>query len=432
MADIYNCIDDRHAQEFAQHDPEIIALNVRSIDLSWSSKYRSGEEIENDDVLFILDRLNWTVTRLHSGRINDHTLKKVMKLGGGWHITPFYGLADRTEINYFRLKPDNPAAHWSNGKVSTDKYIGAVGDLPRAYCPNVPEAIWAVIAARYGVEKTGIDFWEWILDHPEIPVIITEGEKKAYGGLTAAYVVISLPGIDCGYKSSSDSDDGSGGRLTLIPDLQALAEGGRIIYIAFDRDSNPQTVKRVQRARKELARLFGEFGCEVRSIKWEEKYKGLDDFFFERGKEALDKAIESAQDITPKIQGEGEKKESIPSALEMSKNVFKDLFDNVIRFDASVKQYWRYDGNGKWVNCSDEYIFGIVQEYLEETVSNFSPSYVRNVIEFARKDFLHEGWTEASNLLYTPFTNGVLELRTGQLLAHSADYGFTWQLPRPY
>jgi hypothetical protein len=145
-----NLIDDRHVQDFAQHDPEIISLNVRSIDLSWSSNYRSGEEIENDDILFILDRLNWNVTRLHNGRINDHTLKKVAKLGGGWHTLPFYGLVDRTQTNYRRLKPDKPTARWSNGKVKADKYLGAVGESPRAYCPNVPESIWAVTAARYG------------------------------------------------------------------------------------------------------------------------------------------------------------------------------------------------------------------------------------------------------------------------------------------
>jgi putative DNA primase/helicase len=54
------------------------------------------------------------------------------------------------------------------------------------------------------------------------------------------------------------------------------------------------------------------------------------------------------------------------------------------------------------------------------------------VIEFARKDFLHEGWIEASSLLFVPFSDGVLELATLQLLEHSPDYGFTWQLPRPY
>ena len=419
--------------DFKQHNQEILSLNVRSVDLSWSTKYHGGEEIENEDVLFILESLNWTVTRMHNGRVNDNTLKKMKKLEGGWHITPFYGLADRSEINYFRFKPQNPTVHWSNGKVSTDKYIGAVGELPRAYCPNVPEALWATIAVRYSVEKLGNDFWDWILDHPEIPIIITEGEKKAFAGLMAAYVVISLPGIDSGYKSLSDNDDGSGSQLSLIPDLQALATDGRTIYIAFDRDSNPQTVKRVQRARQKLARLFGEFGCETRSIRWDEQYKGLDDFFFGAGQVAFDRAIENAQDITVKIEeGDKDKKESIPSALAMSKKVFKDLFEDAIRFDASCKQFWRYDGKGKWITCSNEYIFYEVRKYLEEAIDTFSPSYVRNVIEFAIGEILHEGWTEASNLLYLPFTNGVLELKTGQLLDHSPDYGFTWQLPRPY
>ncbi len=40
--------------DFKQHDREILSLNVRSVDLSWSTKYHGGEEIENEDVLFIL------------------------------------------------------------------------------------------------------------------------------------------------------------------------------------------------------------------------------------------------------------------------------------------------------------------------------------------------------------------------------------------
>jgi putative DNA primase/helicase len=424
-------ISNKHIQEFGRHDPDLLSLNVGEVDLSWTSQYRGGEEIENEDILFILEKLHWGVNRLANGRINNSTLDRVKKMLGSWYIQPFYGLADRAQTNYFRFKPENPPADWKKPGKSK-RYLGAEGESPRAYCPNVSEAIWAVIAVRYDVEKSGDNFWEWIVNHTEIPVVLTEGEKKAYAGLAAGYAVISLPGIDCGYKSSSSNDDGSDGRLALIPDLEILATEGRTILIAFDRDATPQTVKRVQRARKELAKLFAQLGCETRSVKWDEPYKGFDDFIFGAGQEALDKAIEFAQNLTPKIQAEGEQKESIPSALEMSKKVFKDLFEDVIRFDASIKQYWRYDGKGMWVICSDEYIFGTVQEYLEEAVSTFSPSYVKNVIEFAKKDFLHEGWTEASSLLYIPFTNGVLEVKSRQLLPHAPDYGFTWQLPRLY
>jgi putative DNA primase/helicase len=424
-------IDCLQTEEFAAHNPELLKLNVRSLDLSWNTQYRGGEEIENEDILFVLEQLKWETTRLANGRINNSTLDRVRKMNGGWHTLPFYGLADRAQIDYFRFKPANPPADRQKpGKVQ--KYLGAQGVSPRVYCPNVTEAVWATIAVRYGVEKAGSDFWEWILDHPEIPVIITEGEKKAFSGLSAGYVVVSLPGIDCGYKSSSDNDDGSEANLALIPDMEELTIGGRTILIAFDRDSNTQTIKKVQRARKKLAKLFTQSGCETRSIKWNEQYKGLDDFIFGAGQESLDLAIESAQNITPKMKEEGAAKYDDPSALEMSKKVFKALFEDEIRFDASIKQYWRYDGKGKWITCSDEYIFGIVQTYLEEELETFTPTYVRNTIEFGKKDFLHEGWTEASNLLYLPFENGVLELKTKQLLEHDPDYGFTWQLPRPY
>lgn len=62
----------RHIEDFkaSEIDPELIDLNIRSVDLSWSSKYRGGEEIENEDIFLILESLNWTVTRLANGRIN--------------------------------------------------------------------------------------------------------------------------------------------------------------------------------------------------------------------------------------------------------------------------------------------------------------------------------------------------------------------------
>ena len=142
--------------------------------------------------------------------------------------------------------------------------------------------------------------------------------------------------------------------------------------------------------------------------------------------------VEKQKAEKQKAEKQKAEKQKALSALEMSKKVFRDLFENVIRFDASVKQYWRYDGRGKWVTCSNEYIFREVRKYLEKTIATFSPSYVRNVIEFAIGEILHEGWTEMSSLQYMPFENGVLEMKTKQLLPHSPDYGFTWQLPRPY
>ena len=111
-------------EEFQQHDPDLVKLNIDRVDLSWVSQYRSGEEIENEDISFILEKLNWGVNRLANGRINNSTLDRVRKMGGGWHITPFYGLADRAQIDYFRCKPYNAPADWKKaGKVQ--KYLSA-------------------------------------------------------------------------------------------------------------------------------------------------------------------------------------------------------------------------------------------------------------------------------------------------------------------
>jgi putative DNA primase/helicase len=419
-------------QDFTDHDRELINLNIRGVDLSWATDAQDGAEVENDDIPFILESLGWNIDRQHNGQIKKATIDKVLRMHGGWCITPSFGLADRRQINYFRFKPENPPADWKKPGKS-QKYLGAVGDSPRAYLPNVPIEIWQKVADRYQVLVDGDCFGTWLLSHSEIPVISTEGEKKALAALAAGYAAVSLPGIDCGYRSISEKEDGSEGRLELIPDLEALATNGRRILIAFDRDSSPKTVKRVQQARRKLAQLFADVGSETYSIKWPEQFKGLDDFIFGAGQEALDRAFESAHNITPQVSTDTEdKRPKIPPALAISKLVFADLFAEKIRFDASIKQYWRYDGRGKWVVCSDEFVFGIVQEYLEESIEAFSPAYVRNVIEFARKDFLHEGWTEASSLFYLPFSNGVLEMASNRLLPHSPDYGFTWQLPREY
>jgi hypothetical protein len=81
-------IDYLQTEEFADHDPELLKLNVCSLDLKWISEYRGGEEVENQDILFVLEQLNWSINRLANGRINNFTLDRVRKMMGGWYILP--------------------------------------------------------------------------------------------------------------------------------------------------------------------------------------------------------------------------------------------------------------------------------------------------------------------------------------------------------
>jgi len=293
-------LPENHQKEFNSSaiDKELVDLNIGAVDLSWTF----DNDLENEDIGFILERLNWNTSRKNDGRLRDNTIASVLKLEGGWFIKPFWSLADRQITDYFRFKPDCPQPDpKKNGKLK--KYLGAVSSPVCLYTPNVPRQIWEKIANRYGVEIEGNNFWEWILGHPEIPAIPTEGEKKALCGLSAGFLTVSLPGIDCGYKSVFDAD-GEGKHLELIPDLAALAEGGRGFLIAFDRDANPKTIQRVARSRQKLAMLLDELGSDTYTINWSDKYKGFDDFIANSKPEEIEKAIDAAVNITPKAKTE--------------------------------------------------------------------------------------------------------------------------------
>jgi P4 family phage/plasmid primase-like protien len=210
-----------------------------------------------------------------------------------------------------------------------------------------------------------------------------------------------------------------------LADVVLVPDGGAI--------SNTQTMGAYEKAND----LLKSWNKELSALWWDQTSKESGDID-EIGTDTALRVIKweslpCASTSEKQAKNDDENEEKNPSPLAVSKLLAADLFDEKIRFDASTKQYWRYDGRGKWLVCSDEYIFGAVQDYLEEICpKDFSTSYVTNAIKFALKNFLHEGWTEASSLQYLPFANGVLELASNKLLPHSPDYGFTWQLPRDY
>jgi putative DNA primase/helicase len=402
---------------------EVAELNIYDVgDVSYVA---SGKDRENDNLFDLIDKLGLADHRVNGGQISRSVTTRVRKYAGGWANRLFYGLADRGDCNFFHFKPCNPEKDYKGRIV---KYVGAPGVSSPLFTSNVPESIWAVIACRYSVEKTGSNFWEWILDHPEIPVIVTEGLKKGLSGISAGYPVAAINGCYGGYISLKE-DDGTSQGHQLIPDLKALAEGGRTIYLALDRDINGKTKRTVHKATKVLASLLAEQNCEVYSIKWDNNhFKGLDDFIAGAGVDALKLAIENATNITPQPKSE---KQKLPPPLEVAAVVADRLF-NTLRYDASTSEWWKYDGMGKWAPTYEVSVFKLVTEFLDQTLPAFLPSYVENVIKFARNSALVESWDEASSLNFIPFINGVLNLKTNELLPHSPDYNFTWRLPRSY
>ncbi|MGK7951561.1 MAG: plasmid replication protein, CyRepA1 family [Xenococcaceae cyanobacterium] len=126
-------------------------------------------------------------------------------------------------------------------------------------------------------------FWSWVIDNPSIPLIITEGAKKAGCLITASYVAIALPGINNGYRQERDNWGNKIGKPSLIPQLEVFAHPDREIIFCFDQDEKPATIKNVRRAIAKTGRLFTNKGCKVSVITWNTPEKGVDDLIVAKG-----------------------------------------------------------------------------------------------------------------------------------------------------
>lgn len=141
-------------------------------------------------------------------------------------------------------------------------------------------------------------FWEWVINHPEIPIVITEGVKKAACLLTASYVALALPGIFNGYRQPSSEMGQPTLNASLIPHLAPFTTKGRTFYFAFDSDQKPTTVANVRTAISQTGWLLGQQGCQVRVIEWSpELGKGVDDLIVSHGIEAFDAAYKAAKPL---------------------------------------------------------------------------------------------------------------------------------------
>nr|WP_255409370.1 hypothetical protein [Chlorogloea sp. CCALA 695] len=89
---------------------------------------------------------------------------------------------------------------------------------------------------------------------------------------------------------------------------------------------------------------------------------------------------------------------------------------------------------GVWTPISDFYLESVIDAILESKniIGYGSASYVTNVVAKMRRRLLERVWDERSVNEILPFTDGVLELATGQFHKHAPGHRLTWCLPRPY
>ncbi|BDA76493.1 hypothetical protein CAL7716_106590 (plasmid) [Calothrix sp. PCC 7716] len=243
--------------------------------------------------LFISDQIK----RRNTGRVTDGYLKQYQHAehGGMW-ISGLDPLNDWRPMEWGRFKPNVPRIDWEKDKPI--KYESPPKAPNRVTYFDVPDCIWDLVARRYKIKRyhsplarrlqdkyppshtPTLSFWEWVILHPEIPIILCEGEKKAACLLSLGFVAIALPGIWGGRVGKQDFDE------RLHPDLLPLAQKGRKFIILFDHDTKLSTRWSVHQATLRTGETIEAVGgkCEVALLPGPEK--GVDDFVFNRGAKA--------------------------------------------------------------------------------------------------------------------------------------------------
>jgi hypothetical protein len=150
----------------------------------------------------------------------------------------------------YQIRPDNPRR---NDRGKDIKYEAAAGSRPWI---DVPPAV------------------QPHLGDPTVPLVITEGAKKADAAVSAGLMCISLPGV-YGWRGTNEH----GGKVAL-PDWESIALNNRPSLIIYDSDA--ATKPEVREAEARLARFLTSRGAKVRIVRLPPKAdgskQGLDDY----------------------------------------------------------------------------------------------------------------------------------------------------------
>ena len=274
-----------HEQEWLDSgvDVQIIHLNVQTLIDSEVDEHCREMRYP------IAERLNWNVTRS-----NNQTLR-------GWWVSGIDPLNNWQQMLWGRFKPDaaTPVITPITGKSA--KYLSpSLGKgSSRLVLLDVPSFVWQRVADRYqvpiGKNDTRTGFWDWV-QRNAVPVVLTEGEKKAGCLLTAGYAAIALPGIFGGHRKESNQ---------LIPELEVFTQISREFLICFDYESRINVAQQVNNAIGCLGYFlsrpirYGHSGnyvkeSTVKVVQLPGPEKGVDDFVVNRSIIEFESLVQSS------------------------------------------------------------------------------------------------------------------------------------------
>jgi putative DNA primase/helicase len=323
-----NFIDEHHSEEFTASAiaPDIAGLNFRS--------WNPSNENDLDDVFTLLiaepeHRNNGTL----AGR-SANDLANVLR-SGGWIFEGYRGVA---------VKPDSPRRN-VDGKIIKYESPRGAGNQ-QLFVPRLSVRAGLAIASKLGAEleqeyrqrielmtpeMADLGFWDWYLEHDGF-IIITEGAKKACSLVSAGYPAIALNGI-WGWGSNEkdmfgEVERGDFGQSLKILNLELEPFlNDREIILAFDRDDNPSTVKKVEAAKQRFREEIEDRVAEVTDLKWK-GHKGVDDLIATKGVKALDKAYVKRSEMAPPVAKNAHFTSSIEDGLAKVTNMSREYIGN--------------------------------------------------------------------------------------------------------
>lgn len=188
---------------------------------------------------------------------------------GGWWCSGLDPLADWAPMAWGCFKPDAPRVETRDGRgARARKYEHPIGTPARSFWLRVPGAVAAKVADRFAValpaavaadgDGSAGEFWRWWAETPTLPLLLTEGAKKAAALLSIGVPAMALPGIWNGApKNPAD------GRPTLLPELTAVPLTGRPCWILFDHSDSEKSRRDVAAASRRLGQLLKRAGADV-------------------------------------------------------------------------------------------------------------------------------------------------------------------------
>lgn len=199
---------------------------------------------------------------------------------------------DGSPAAIWQLKPLHPRKGTSKGFGKAPKPIkyetpqGAIG-LP--ILPFVDSETAAKCCARWGIEqREGETFWQMIR-RCNVPIVLTEGIKKALSLLTQGIPAIASRSITQWAKKGTQEPHEA---------IAQFCQPGRRFYIAFDRDEKLKTQIAVGIQARRLGEAIAALGAQPLYLIWDRELgKGIDDVLAGQGENArawLDQAIADA------------------------------------------------------------------------------------------------------------------------------------------